>query len=75
MPPMIDSIPMATNSTHYWSTHDFDEQASLLSGWNQDYLQMSSGHFNGYVSDIKFEDAHLFLEYTNQALLDRKSVV
>ena len=29
---------------------------------------MSSGHFNGYVSDIKFEDAHLFLEYTNQAL-------
>lgn len=49
-------------------THDFDEQAELLRGWNQDYVQMSSGNFSGYVSEIKFDDVHLFLEYTSQAL-------
>jgi AraC family ethanolamine operon transcriptional activator len=66
MPSLIDITP--TNSFNHWISNDFDEQADLLSDWNQDYLQMSSGRFNGYVSDIKFQDVHLFLEFTNQAL-------
>ncbi|GBG12551.1 AraC family transcriptional regulator, ethanolamine operon transcriptional activator [Novimethylophilus kurashikiensis] len=49
-------------------THDFEEQAALLRGWNQDYAQISSGAFSGYVSDMRFEDVHLFLEYTSQSL-------
>lgn len=68
MPYLIDPTPAPTNTFNHWVSHDFDEQADLLRGWNQDYLQMSSGRFNGYVSDIRFEDVHLFLEYTNQAL-------
>jgi AraC family transcriptional regulator, ethanolamine operon transcriptional activator len=54
-------------SGHY-ETHDFDEQAALLKGWNQDYAQISSGRFSGYVSEIQFDDVYLFLEYTSQSL-------
>lgn len=65
---MQPPILPASSLVNYRETHDFDEQAELLRDWNQDYLQMSSGHFNGNISEIKFDDVHLFLEYTNQAL-------
>ncbi|BBP00716.1 helix-turn-helix domain-containing protein [Sulfuriferula nivalis] len=68
MPSLTNLELVPTGSFNHWVSYDFDEQADLLRGWNQDYLQMSSGRFNGYVSDIKFKDVHLFLEYTNQAL-------
>jgi len=50
------------------TSRDFEEQASLLMGWNQDYAQLSSGAFIGYVTDLHFDDMHLFLEFTNQSL-------
>jgi len=53
---------------HYQSTGDFEEQAALLQGWNQDYAQLSSGAFTGYVSEMRFDDVHLFLEYSSQNL-------
>ncbi|MDR3390710.1 MAG: helix-turn-helix domain-containing protein [Sulfuriferula sp.] len=67
---MQSSAPWTASQhlVNHRETHDFDEQAELLRGWNQDYQQMSSGNFNGYVSEIKFDDVHLFLEYTSQAL-------
>lgn len=49
-------------------TRDFEEQATLLQGWNQDYAQISSGEFTGYVSEMRFDDLHLFLEYSSQNL-------
>ena len=64
----LNQISSVANQLTYQITHDFDAQAELLRGWNQDYLQMSSGNFSGYVSEIKFDDVHLFLEYTSQAL-------
>ncbi|MEZ0318031.1 MAG: hypothetical protein ACAH10_14150, partial [Methylophilaceae bacterium] len=48
----------------YQSTADFEEQAALLQGWNQDYAQLSSGSFTGYVSEMRFDDVHLFLEFS-----------
>lgn len=65
---MQSPILAANSLISYRETHDFDEQAELLQDWNQNYLQMSSGHFRGNISEIKFHDVHLFLEYTNQTL-------
>ena len=52
----------------YQVTGDFEQQASLLNGWNQDYAQLSAGGFNGYVAEMRIDDLHLFLEYSSQSL-------
>ena len=52
----------------FQSTTDFEEQAVLLDGWNQGYGQLSAGGFEGYVSEIRFDDLHLFMEYSSQSL-------
>ena len=49
----------------FQSTRDFEEQAVLLDGWNQGYAQLSSGGFEGYVSEIRFDNLHLFMEYSS----------
>ncbi|MEZ0233039.1 MAG: helix-turn-helix domain-containing protein [Methylophilaceae bacterium] len=58
-------------SLRHEQTHDFEQQAALLSGWNQDYLQISAGNFKGYISQIHLQDVHIFLEYTGQSLYQR----
>lgn len=49
-------------------TQDFDEQASLLEGWHQHYVQLSSGHFEGSIVELLFDEITLFAESTSQAL-------
>lgn len=49
-------------------TQDFDEQATLLQGWNQHYAQLSPGHFKGAIVELFFDDIHLFMETTSHAL-------
>ena len=53
---------------NFQSTKDFEEQAVLLEGWNQGYAQLSSGGFEGYVSEMRFDNLHLFMEYSSQRL-------
>lgn len=53
---------------NFQSTQDFEEQAVLLEGWNQGYAQLSSGGFEGYVSEMRFDNMHLFMEYSSQRL-------
>jgi AraC family ethanolamine operon transcriptional activator len=53
---------------HFAETHDIDEQAALLRGWNQAYTQMSSGAFAGSITEVGLAGAQLFLEETNNAL-------
>ena len=53
---------------NFQSTKDFEEQAVLLEGWNQGYAQLSSGGFEGYVSEMRFDNMHLFIEYSSQRL-------
>jgi AraC family ethanolamine operon transcriptional activator len=55
-------------SLQHAHTRDFDEQATLLEGWNQHYSQLSSGTFEGAITELVFEDVHLFMEYTSRAL-------
>ena len=49
-------------------TRDFDEQATLLRGWNQHYAQLSPGRFRGAIVELLFDDIHLFMESTSHAL-------
>ena len=53
---------------NFVETHDIDEQAALLRGWNQTYTQMSSGAFAGSITEVGFAGARLFLEETSNAL-------
>lgn len=57
-----------SGAIHFAETHDIDEQAALLKGWNQTYTQMSSGAFSGSITEVGVSGAQLFLEETNNAL-------
>ncbi|WP_072394129.1 helix-turn-helix domain-containing protein [Hyphomicrobium sp. CS1GBMeth3] len=50
------------------STHDIDEQAALLRGWNQTYDQISAGPFEGALLETQLASVHLFREVTSNAL-------
>jgi AraC family ethanolamine operon transcriptional activator len=58
----------ASPQLSFQTSGDFEQQAALLNGWNQDYAQLSAGGFEGYVSELRFADLHLFLEYSSQSL-------
>jgi AraC family transcriptional regulator, ethanolamine operon transcriptional activator len=63
-----DKLNLISNTYSHKATTDFDEQASFLSGWNQDYTQVSAGGFNGFITEIHLDDLSLFWEYTSQNL-------
>src|SRR5450830_885350 len=66
-PESTENTP-SSSVVSFQSTKDFEEQAVLLDGWNQGYAQLSSGGFEGYVSEMRFDDLHLFMEYSSQSL-------
>jgi AraC family transcriptional regulator, ethanolamine operon transcriptional activator len=51
------------------TSRDADVQAALLHGWNQNYAQISAGEFAGSLVETRFGCVSLFIESTNQALL------
>ena len=53
---------------HAASTHDIDEQAALLRGWNQTYDQISTGSFRGGFLEAQLGPLLLFREVTSNAL-------
>lgn len=70
-PQAVLSEPTASSRLNYQTAGDFEQQAALLDGWNQGYAQLSAGGFEGFVSEIRFADLHLFLEYSSQSLLQQ----
>ncbi|WP_051071679.1 helix-turn-helix domain-containing protein [Azoarcus sp. KH32C] len=50
------------------ASQDVDEQAARLRGWHQTYAQMSPGRFTGTYTEVRFDDVHLFVEYTSKGL-------
>ena len=53
----------------YLEHNDIDEQAARLTGYDQQYQQLSRGHFNGSFLTCEIDnDLALYFEYTNQAL-------
>lgn len=63
---------VSDNHTHgtflHRHSHDFDEQATFLTGWHQEYRQISAGKFEGFISETHFDELSLFWEYTSQSL-------
>jgi AraC family ethanolamine operon transcriptional activator len=48
---------------------DAQEQAHALSGWNQDYLQLSAGLFQGELAQVEGSGIKIFVERVQQSVL------
>lgn len=48
---------------------DAQEQARALSGWNQDYVQLSAGLFQGELAQVEGGGIRLFVERVQQSVL------
>jgi AraC family ethanolamine operon transcriptional activator len=51
--------------------HDAQEQAAALTGWSQDYLQLSPGLFRGSLGQLTGSGIKLFVEQVQQSVLQR----
>lgn len=60
--------PGGRGSMYVARTHDIDEQAALLRGWNQTYDQISAGTFEGAFLEADLDGVQLFREVTSNAL-------
>lgn len=49
-------------------SHDADEHAAHLSGWDQTYEQLTPGRFEGFLCEALFAGIQLFRETTNQSV-------
>ncbi len=64
-PPMTRYLAAGAGSMRFC---DAQEQASALMGWNQDYLQLSAGRFQGELCQIQGRGIKLFVEQVQQAV-------
>jgi AraC family ethanolamine operon transcriptional activator len=66
-----DTAQPEARSTARASLHfaDAQEQARALSGWNQDYLQLSAGRFEGELAQVEGHGIKLFVERVQQSVL------
>lgn len=58
----------APSGARFARTHDIDEQAALLTGWNQTYAQTSCGRFEGSIFEVQLDGIRLFAEETSNTL-------
>lgn len=57
-----------THSIQCWNTDDINEQSDLLSDWEQEYLQLSSGKFAGRITVARDAQVGVVGECSNLAL-------
>jgi len=64
---------MQTDTPHIerWNTQDIDEQSALMTGWEQEYRQLSCGKFNGNITVALGAQVCVARESTNQSLHQR----
>ncbi len=55
-------------------THDADELAACLGGWNQVYEQLAPGRFDGRFVECRIGELQVFREQTNQPLYEAGAV-
>lgn len=55
------------------TAHDVAQQAAHFAGWDQDYVQLSSGSFKGQLTEVRLGGVRLFRETTNQVVHERGS--
>ncbi len=66
---MAEAAPQASGfAFRHWDTHDADQHAESLSGWDQDYQQLSAGRFTGRLTDAWIDGIQIYREVTNQTL-------
>ena len=65
------SLEPAGPSVTRLHTRDIDEQAERLQQWDQSYVQLSPGRFEGRLVETWFGDIHFFRETTTQAIHER----
>ena len=63
--------PTRTGPIQNFQCHDLHQQASMLRAWNQQYCQISSGVFNGCVTEIDTGAIRITVERMNRAMLQR----
>lgn len=54
-----------------WRRHEFndsDDQAGQLTGWNQQYEQLSAGKFSGSIMELWTQGAQIIFESSNQVV-------
>lgn len=66
----MHTLPGATPISR-WHSEDIDEQSELLSGWQQEYRQLSCGKFAGKVVSVRGPRMTIVSEQTNQSLHQR----
>jgi len=63
--PQPPTAPGRTTRSRYG---DIDEQAAALEGWNQRYLQLSRGRFDGSVQRLQLDGVGVFIEDLHQSV-------
>ena len=53
---------------HCTQADDVETHAANLSGWQQQYDQLSGGHFQGRLADVWFDELQVFRERTSHAV-------
>ncbi len=64
------SAPSASTT----EAHDADLHAHNLTDWQQEYDQLSGGHFYGRIDEIALDGLQIFREHTSQALRQQCNV-
>jgi AraC family ethanolamine operon transcriptional activator len=62
----LEARSSARCSLHF---QDAQEQAHALSGWNQEYLQLSAGRFQGELAQVEGSGIKIFIERVQQSVL------
>lgn len=62
--------PQRVHSYRKMSALDVDEHAANLGKWNQYYDQLSSGNFQGTLSEVWIGDMQIFREVTTQSVVE-----
>jgi len=69
VPKYLTSTKQDASGLSSMSFCDAQEQACALTGWNQNYLQLSAGIFKGDVCQVQGQSIKLFIEHVQQSML------
>lgn len=70
-PLLLAGEPGRSHSYRKLSALDVDEHAGNLGKWNQRYDQLSSGSFQGTLSEVWIGDTQIFREITTQSVVEQ----
>ena len=69
--PSIGTVEAARHFVHAARSSDIDDQAAMLAGWEQSYIQCENGSFEAAVDALMLPNSTLFRKSTNRKLQKR----